>query len=96
MLGEIVLFTLDAGDNGGKQRPAIVCRDWGNGTVNLQVFTDSSNDGLACPYWKTSIVEGNSPGTYQRLSPPGMNAQAITDSASSYTTQPELATAGAT
>lgn len=38
--------------------PAIVVRDWG-GCFNLKIFTDGPID-----VWKTSVLEGDAPGTW--------------------------------
>jgi hypothetical protein len=43
-----------------QHRPAVIVRIWdhGQGTVNLQVFTDGDNDGVCAAgetWWRTSI-----------------------------------------
>lgn len=77
-IGRTVIYTLadydlddgHAGYAAGKQRPAVIVEDWGNGkhdahemssAVNLQVFTDGSNDGLPPVFWKTSVLFSASP-----------------------------------
>jgi len=55
--GRIVHFVLEK----GQHRPAIVVKVWNkdSGSVNLQVFTDGSNDGelyASGMYWATSIM----------------------------------------
>ncbi len=67
-IGSLVQYVLE----GGSHRPAVVVNDWGNGCVNLQVFTDSDpeglcNDKLPQIEWKTSILkseEENDPHTW--------------------------------
>lgn len=53
-VGSQVLYVLESGKSKGQIRPAIVVRDWSDanipgsdGMVNMQVFTDGLNDGLA-------------------------------------------------
>jgi hypothetical protein len=56
--GRIVHYVLPTGRNKGAHRPAIVVRDWKqkNGLVQLQVFTDGSNDDLTENIvWRTSV-----------------------------------------
>lgn len=43
-IGRIVHYVLEDGDNAGEERPAIVVRVWNDDCVQLQVFTDGSND----------------------------------------------------
>ncbi|SRR6266568_1205805 len=60
-----VNYVLPDGRGKGQVRPALVVRDWkqANGSVNLQVFVDGSNDYLAAgkdgiwgfTLWKTSV-----------------------------------------
>lgn len=45
-IGSIVHYILPEGHHKGEERPAIIVRVWGDTCVNLQVFTDGSNDGL--------------------------------------------------
>jgi hypothetical protein len=58
-VGQIVHYVLEDGLNKGKHRPAIVVNDWhGSTRINLQVFTDGSNDGQLYKsglYWATSV-----------------------------------------
>lgn len=65
--GRIVHFVLENGEH----RPAIVVKVWDKSTgyVNLQVFTDGSNDGeqyASGQYWATSIFpnEDHAPRTW--------------------------------
>lgn len=60
-VGRIVHYTLPAGRGEGQVRPAIVVRIWGGDhpSIQLQVFTDSDNDGLPPIVWKTSVTESN-------------------------------------
>lgn len=72
-IGRVVHYTLSDLDLDsshkhlkGKVRPAIVVNDWGaNGkpgqAIQLQVFTDSTNDGLPAVYWKTSVMGSETP-----------------------------------
>ncbi len=67
--GRIVHFVLV--DRHGEQvhRPAIVVRVWNkeNGSVNLQVFTDGSNDGEVYKsgiWWGTSVSHSEEPEPY--------------------------------
>lgn len=66
--GRIVHFVLPDGRSEGQHRPAIVVRVWdpGSSTVQLQVFTDGSNDDLANVEWRTSVSysEEHKPGTW--------------------------------
>src|SRR5438445_12683125 len=60
-IGRIVHFVLPDGPSKGEHRPAIIVRVW-NDTypgIQLQVFTDGSNDGEAYKsgiYWATSVT----------------------------------------
>jgi|SRR5271157_1545852 len=62
-IGRIVHFVLDGGPNKGQHRPAIIARIWDDNPtidsmVQLQVFTDGSNDGEVYRsglYWATSV-----------------------------------------
>ena len=74
--GRIVHYVLPDGPNRGQHRPAIVVRVWRSGyapdLVQLQVFTDGTNDGYAeSVIWRTSVhygsesrVGGPEPGTW--------------------------------
>lgn len=82
--GRIVHYVLNEGADKGQHRPAIVVRVWRveevndeaprppkNGCSNLQVFTDSDEDGkyndeLPPVMWKTSVLydEAGTPGTW--------------------------------
>lgn len=63
--GRIVHYVMHGGNSKGEHRPAIIINAWKNistyqneGRVNLQVFTDFSNDGeeyASGQYWATSI-----------------------------------------
>ena len=67
-IGRIVHFVLPNGEH----RPAIIVRVWDSASspesyVNLQVFTDSDNDGLQNTMWRISVrqdVENMAPGTW--------------------------------
>jgi hypothetical protein len=82
-IGDIVIYRYGSHDRGinqwalGRERPAIVVSVWPNEYgpnvpgVNLQVFTDGSNDlfnvvnQTASPtVWVTSRAEGTTPGTW--------------------------------
>lgn len=59
-IGRMVHFVMPD----GKHRPATVVEDWGGGLhVNLQVFTDGTNDGADTPLtlWETSVEYSESP-----------------------------------
>jgi hypothetical protein len=76
--GRMVLYTLAEYDldeehkeMAGRTRPAVIVETWGNekfaaftmgSAVNLQVFTDSRNDGLPAMLWKTSVLFSDLPG----------------------------------
>lgn len=69
--GLLVAYALPDGPYKGEVRGAIVTRVWNDTCVNLQVFTDGSNDGdqystAKGPTWKTSVVMGGpgTPGTW--------------------------------
>lgn len=72
--GSIVHYVLESGNNKSAHRPAIVVRNWRqpNGLVQLQVFTDGSNDFPATHpassglYWATSVhySADQEPGTW--------------------------------
>jgi hypothetical protein len=75
--GRMVHFVLPDGNNTGEHRPAIVVKVWRNGSdtipddgsSNLQVFTDSLNDGTQYAgglVWRTSVSydEAQKPGTW--------------------------------
>jgi hypothetical protein len=58
--GRIVHYVLADGPNAGQHRAAMVVRIWDQrqGYVNLQVFSDGSNDGgqyANAPVWVTSV-----------------------------------------
>jgi hypothetical protein len=73
-VGRIVHYVLSEGRSKGEHRPAIIVRVWGEdqvasgrlpasalGTVQLQVFTDSSegggfNDEMPQVMWRTSVM----------------------------------------
>ena len=68
--GRIVHYVLPDGRCEGEHRPAIIVKVWEahrvQGTVNLQVFTDSQNDYLAGPathgiMWATSVPYSEEP-----------------------------------
>jgi hypothetical protein len=67
-IGRIVHFVLPS----GQHRPAIIVRVWGekpteDSLVNLQVFSDGTNDKLKGTEWRTSVhqAEANKkPGTW--------------------------------
>jgi len=59
-VGRIVHFVLESPDHSGvhHHRPAIVVRAWNDDMVQLQVFTDASNDGAqggGGVVWQTSV-----------------------------------------
>lgn len=58
-IGRIVHYTLPDGRSAGEVRPAIVVRVWDEShkSIQLQVFTDDSNDGLPSVNWRTSVTE---------------------------------------
>jgi hypothetical protein len=70
--GRIVHFVLGDGPSAGQHRPAIVVRVWNpkatelssRGTIQLQVFTDGSNDGLQNVEWRTSVGYSEDPQPY--------------------------------
>lgn len=62
-LGKIVHYVM----LNGLHRPAIVVHVWAPHYLNLQVFTDSLNDGGAYAsglYWATSVVQDQSGGVF--------------------------------
>lgn len=68
-VGSLVHYVLPDGISVGEHRPAIVVKIWTPTCVQLQVFTDSSNDGREYAsgiVWKTSVVydEGKQMGTW--------------------------------
>ncbi len=74
-VGDIVLYVLSETDGTasykGQVRPAIITRVWDNpvrkdSVVQLQVFTDGHNDGMANVEWRTSVHQDHkkSPGTF--------------------------------
>jgi|GEM_PF-6072682 len=84
-VGRIVLFNLKAKD-GVVTRPAIVVRVWERTDgemplVNLQVFTDETNDGLPGITWSTSAhhADGNEAGTWHWM--PYQTAKPAADAA---------------
>lgn len=67
--GRIVHYVLQTGPSHGQHRPAMVVKVWDKaaGSVNLTVFADWSNDGVAdSSYWATSVrySEDHEPGTW--------------------------------
>jgi hypothetical protein len=62
-VGRIVHYVLRNDDrNAGQHRPAIITRVWdpvphAGSAVQLQVFTDGSNDGLENVVWRTSVMQ---------------------------------------
>lgn len=64
-IGLIVHYKPDSTDTFLGERPAMIVRVWTGpdgspaAIVQLQVFTDGSNDG-----WKTSRVQGHEPGQW--------------------------------
>lgn len=68
--GRIVHYVIQTGPSHGQHRPAIVVKVWNkeSGVVNLIVFADWSNDGVAdSAYWATSVrydEETKAPGTW--------------------------------
>ena len=69
-VGRIVHYVLSDGRSAGEHRPGIIVRVWEDGHgVQLQVFTDGSNDGpqfASGLYWATSVEydDGGRPGTW--------------------------------
>lgn len=78
-VGRIVHYVLSSGRNKGEHRPAIVVKTWGEAThdytpsVQLQVFTDATNDfpeggpGSNGILWATSVTQdqtGTSPNSW--------------------------------
>lgn len=60
-VGRIVNYVLP----NGAIRPAIVVRVWDDGRLQLQQFTDQTNDGEPLGIvWRTSVVEGCEPGQW--------------------------------
>lgn len=77
-VGRIIHYVLDTGRSAGDHRPAVIVRVWGEdqvaagtldpsalGTVQLQVFTDTSPDGgyndeLPPVMWKSSVPHDES------------------------------------
>ena len=69
-LGQAVFYALDRGPNKGQLRPAIITRVWDpspneQSAVQPQIFTDALNDGLNCIEWRSSVLQGESPGQWQ-------------------------------
>lgn len=74
--GRIVHYVLPDGTSRGEHRPAIVVKVWRDisqyvteGRINIQIFTDFSNDGdqyASGQYWGTSVPysETPEPGTW--------------------------------
>lgn len=73
--GRVVHYVMQDGVSAGECRPALVVRtcptEWGypDGAVQLQVFTDGSNDGIQYAsgmFWATSVQysETPAPGTW--------------------------------
>jgi hypothetical protein len=79
-IGDIVGYTLPDGAHPGDIRPALIVRTWGDTSdarVNLQVFTDGTNDypanhaGATGILWQSSVAndeDTKASGTYHRLS----------------------------
>lgn len=71
-IGRIVHYVI----GGGHHRPAIIVRVWDqapkeDSVVQLQVFTDGSNDGMQNVEWHTSVhqdASGIKPGTWHARS----------------------------
>ena len=62
--GRMVHYVLDDGPSKGQHRPAVVVKVWSKdlGSVNLQVFTDGSNDGVPGGImWVTSVTFSEEP-----------------------------------
>ncbi len=60
-VGRIVHYVLSSGTNKGEHRPALVVRVWSDVCVQLQVFTDATNDfptgiGSNGLFWATSVL----------------------------------------
>jgi hypothetical protein len=74
--GRIVHYVLQSGRNTGEHRPAIIVKVWNAnrayGMVNMQVFTDGTNDYLHTDPWSSGIAwatsvhysETKEPGTW--------------------------------
>lgn len=69
--GRLVDYVLKEGINAGQARPALIVVWHGDGTANLQVFTDGAerggNDGLQQVMWVEKVPldqEGRAHGTY--------------------------------
>jgi hypothetical protein len=65
-VGRIVYYNLKDKQGNVQVRPAIVVRVWNDTMLNLQVFTDGSND---TEYgnnivWKTSVMQGEGVGQW--------------------------------
>lgn len=59
-IGRTVHYVLPDGPSVGQHRPAVIVRVWSDTCVQLQVFTDGSNDGpdyAAGVVWRTSVVK---------------------------------------
>lgn len=70
-VGRIVHYVLPDQHVRGTIRPAMIVRVWSATMVNLQVFTDGTNDRLdagstVAPVWRTSVSEDpeGKPGTW--------------------------------
>lgn len=71
-VSRIVNYIIASGPAAGQVRPAVIVRVWDDkpteeSLVNLQVFTDDSNDGLDRITWRTSVHQdktGKTPGTW--------------------------------
>ncbi len=62
-VGRIVHYVLPDGHNAGDHRPAIIVRVWSPECVQLQVFTDGTNDGAgygAGIDWRSSVARDDS------------------------------------
>lgn len=68
-VGRIVYYQLLTDSGTVEERPAIIVRVWSDDCVQLQVFTDGTNDGKDYVHgitWRTSVVrdESHQPGTW--------------------------------
>ena len=57
-IGRIVHYILSDGRSPGEHRPAIIVKIWNPDMLQLQVFTDGSNDGdvyKSGVFWATSV-----------------------------------------
>jgi hypothetical protein len=71
-VGRTVHYVLNEGPSKGEHRPAVIVRVWDKeptekSVVQLQVFTDGSNDGFENVIWRTSVPQDAAdklPGTW--------------------------------